>query len=587
MARSRPWLPIGLRRPPEANRLVVVVAGITLVALLLRFVFLGQRIAHWDEARVGYWVLHFLQTGDFHYRYIIHGPFVQIANRPVFAVFGASDATARAIVALIGGLLPLSALLFRAHLRDHEVVIVALILATNPILLYYSRFFRSSIPVAAFMFVAFALFVRAADTHRPRYFHAGVVLVGLGFAAKENAAVYLLAWFGAAVLLIDHTLYRPDGPPTGIDRVRASWHRIDPGSRRRKRWLLRIVGHGLGAVLLFGLVILFFYAPRSSNPGGIGLWQALGDPGRFPALVAATTADIAAGYGYWFGGASEPGCFQSNLIDSYLCFLKRSLRVLAGYGAVVTAFGAVGFLAERYGATRPRNLVMFAAYWGFASLLGYPLGMDIFGPWVMVNVVVPLSIPAAIGLGAVYRHGRVAIDADDRISAALAGVVLLVVVGQIAVAGLSGVYLNPQSPGNDLVQYAQPAGEFRNELRQLEARGPDGAGPRVLVYGPWLVDDQTEAVRKPACIDWFNALPLPWYFKANDVQVDCAIDQAALDQRLNDRHVMVITRANETDHLRPQLDGFAPTTYDFRAAVDTTPPRITFFVREGDDGAPT
>lgn len=584
MAPSRRPMPSSSIRaldPPGPVGLVVAIAA---VALVLRFVFLGQRVAHWDEARVAYWTLHYLQTGDFHYRYIIHGPFVQIVGRPVFAVFGATDVAARAIVALVGGLLPMAALLFREHLRPDEVVVAALLLAVNPLLLYYSRFYRSSVLVAAFMLTAFGLFVRAYDTHRVRYVHAGVVLVALGFAAKENAVVYLLVWLGAGVLVVDHALFRPHDASTGLDRLAAGWERVRPARGAWRGSGLRVSGHALVAAGLFALVIVFFYAPRSGSPAGLGLWQAVTQPSRMPALLDHMAADISSGYDYWFGGAAEPGCFQSNLIDSYACFLRRSLRVLAGYGVVAVLFGVGGFLYERYAAGRPRTLVLFAAYWGFASLLGYPLGMDIFGPWVLVNVVVPLAIPAAVGIVAVYRSGRQALASDDRVDTVLVAVVLLLAVGQVATAGLTGVYLNPQGPDNDLVQYAQPAGDFREELRQLEVQGEDGSGPRVLVYGAWLVDGQTEAVRQPPCVDWFNALPLPWYFAANDVRVVCAANQTQLERRLDPEPAVVIARANETATLSPYLEEYTATTYDFRASVDPRPPRITFFVRTDPEG---
>lgn len=557
---------------------VLAVLGIAVVALGLRFAFLGGRVAHWDEARVAYWTLHYLQTGDIHYRFIVHGPFIQHVNRYVFGLLGANDATSRAVVALVGGLLPTTALLFRRHLRRAETIALALLLAANPILLYYSRFSRSSLLVAGFMFAAFGLFVRAYDTRRPRYVHAGVVLVALGFAAKENAAIYLLVWLGAAALLVDHELFRPHDSTTGAQRIGAAIERVRTAHRSWQSSAPRVLGHGALAAGLFALVILFFYAPRTGDPSGVGLWQAVGNPGRFPALIDRTVADIVEGYRYWFGGASDPGCNESNLIDGYLCFLGQSLEVLAGYAVVVTSFGVLGFLVDRYLAERPRNLVQFAAYWGFVSLLGYPLGADIFGAWFLVNVVVPLAIPAAVALGLVYGWGREALEDDDRVSAGLAGLVLLLVVGQVGAAGLTGVYLDPQDPENDLVQYAQPTGDFRPLLREA-GQASSAGGPDVVLYGEWLVDGQTEADREPACAKWFNALPLPWYVQSMELSVACAEDRAELDQQLAGSPPLVIGRANQTDSLEAPPEGYTATTVAVRAAVEPRPPELTFYVR--------
>ena len=92
------------------DRTVQAVLAVTLVALVARFVLLGQRIAHFDEARVAWWGLEYLETGSTSYRYIIHGPLMQYLHRYLFEVFGATDLVMRAPVALVGGLLPLVAL---------------------------------------------------------------------------------------------------------------------------------------------------------------------------------------------------------------------------------------------------------------------------------------------------------------------------------------------------------------------------------------------------------------------------------------------------------------------------------------------
>lgn len=74
--------PSGLRaRVREPTLAVSLLAAF---ALALRVVDLGTRVAHWDEGRVAYWVLRYLETGVWSYRPIIHGPFVQHAARLSF-----------------------------------------------------------------------------------------------------------------------------------------------------------------------------------------------------------------------------------------------------------------------------------------------------------------------------------------------------------------------------------------------------------------------------------------------------------------------------------------------------------------------
>ena len=190
---------------------VKLVVAVTLLALALRVVVLGTRVAHFDEGRVAYWAWHYGETGNFAYRYIIHGPFIQHVDRWLFALIGPTDFAMRLPVAVVGALLPLTALLLREHLDRSEIGGLALLFTLDPVLIYYSRFMRSDVLVAAFMFTAFALLVRLYDTRKPRYMYAAGVFLALGFASKENALVYVVTWLGATGLLLAKILVLPNG----------------------------------------------------------------------------------------------------------------------------------------------------------------------------------------------------------------------------------------------------------------------------------------------------------------------------------------------------------------------------------------
>ncbi|ERH11859.1 MAG: hypothetical protein J07HB67_00870, partial [halophilic archaeon J07HB67] len=76
------------------DRTVLAVAGVTLLALVVRFVALDARPFHWSEGRVGYWALRFAETGVYDYRPVAGGPLVFVAARWAIGLFGASDAIA-------------------------------------------------------------------------------------------------------------------------------------------------------------------------------------------------------------------------------------------------------------------------------------------------------------------------------------------------------------------------------------------------------------------------------------------------------------------------------------------------------------
>jgi len=508
----------------DADRTVRLVVAVTALALLARFVLLGSRVAHFDEARVAWWGLEYLETGETSYRYIIHGSLMQFLHRYLFDWFGASDFVMRAPVALVGGLLPLVALWFRRHLDDVETVALATLLALDPILLYYSRFARSTVFVAAFCFVAFAALVRWYDGDGVGYLYVAGAFLGLGLGAKENAVIYVLCWLGAAGLLAAGSRFR-FAPPFGTGSpvrlvVGEYWDTYlrGPGARHR---LGRLGAGILGSALLCVLLVGFLYAPRG---GEAGLWT-----GSLGSTLDATWGDLSDGVYYWFDKSGE------NDLEQYRANLERFVRIGLEYAGALMALSAVGFLAELSRRGEARRLVLGCSYWGVASVVGYPLGSDIspLPGWILVNALVPLAVPAAVGLRTLVDVGRESLADDDRISAAIVALLLVLAVGQVAVVGVSAAFVDPTGPDNDLVQFAQPQQEMREPADRTAAVAERHEGdPDVLFYGG---DDLLAAggYRDPGCVEWTGTLPWAWYLGAADASVTCRdSEQDGLPQQL-------------------------------------------------------
>ncbi|MFB6134325.1 MAG: flippase activity-associated protein Agl23 [Halanaeroarchaeum sp.] len=653
---ARDFLEWATERVPGVNApTTLVIALFTLLALLARLVFLGQRVAHYDEARVGYWILHYVETGSFAYRSIIHGPFIQQVDALLFSLVGASDFVARLPVAIVGGLLPLSAYLYREHLRDLEVVALSGFLAFNPVLLYYSRFMRSDVLVAAFMFVALGFLVRFYDTREIRYLYGISFFTALGFASKENALLYQVTWVGAAALLADQALFRPRSYPNGLSLLleKTGYLRERLGDlRERPVDFLR--GYPLnlfGSAILFFVVSLYFYAPRGKGLPGlyfprdasgdwVGLWEAVLNPTKLSQLVDRTVSYTLSEYAYWLGQGGTPprldmaasrqltgnGTFVDQLavsptladavskamelfVAAYLLTLQGFLDVLALKAMPLAMFALLGFVYERYVADTSRNLVLFSSYAGVASLLGYGLGADIFGPWLVVHAILPLAIPAAAGLGRVASWGIAAADDEDDVSLVVFAFLLLLV-GSVAGLAVTSVYVGDQAGSNKLVQYAQPAGDMKPTLRDLDRistnhrNGADvivysGASwepplPRSVLVRPnvrsW--QQRTELAYRPACIKWFNMLPMSWYFEMYDTRVDCTRSPSELSSLASSGSpppVLITAYEDKTvprETLRKQ--GYTAHTYRLRAMKRPLPlsqsapneRRVTFWIHE-------
>ncbi|MFB6133916.1 MAG: flippase activity-associated protein Agl23 [Halanaeroarchaeum sp.] len=559
-----------MRRLPRPSRPLPVLVALAVAGLLFRLIGLGARVAHQDEARVAHWILHYRSVDAWQYRAIIHGPFLPHVNGVIFGVIGPSDFSARLIVAITGGLLPLAAWLFRTRLRDREVLALGFLLAANPILVYYSRFMRNDVLLGAFALVTLGLVIRAIDTGGARYLLAGAAVFGVATTTKENVLLYPVAWLGALVLLFDYRLFRArflDRDPLAVAREAA----VDV-LRGLWRWKLPIVVAALEVVVIF----VAFYAPKPD------LYHALGNPARLPSVVEAATIGTAERFLDLWGSTS----MQEH---SYVKYFGHLLLVTLAGGGVTFAFSILGFLGDRYGESPPRDLVAFAFYWGMASLVGYPIVSDIKAAWNAVPVLIALVIPAAVGLGFVYEWWRSnRADADrsdgtrpdgDRTNRTVAALLLILAVTTPVATAVATSHVAPQSPDNPLLQYAQPSGDMKPTLHRIEDVAATNEGTDVLFYGEKFYNPNDFATEPTLDIEtggyegWFQRLPLPWYFEQYDANVSSTKDLEAVS-RVN--APVVITLEANADEVDRRLDGYDRVTH--QGYLWGRP--VVFFVRE-------
>jgi len=578
------------------RRTLSALLAITALSLVARLVGLGARIFHWDEGRVGYWILRYAESGLWEYRPIVHGPFLYHVNKYVFAAIGASDFSARLVVALIGGVLPLAAWLFRDHLEDAELVGLGLFLAANPVLLYYSRFMRNDVLLATFMLFALGFFVRAIDTGSAWYLYPGTLSFALGFTTKENAIIYPLCWAGAVVLLFDHRLLlaarRParrfesaresepesesetrsresivgdGGVPGGVPRT--SRREIAAAyARATLRGLRRWVGPLALSALLFLAVVVAFYAPRTAGEG-VGFGAALSDPTVWPALVEETLVGTGeAVYDLWIAGGHQD--------HAYLPYLGDYLETMLYGAATLSLLAVVGFLADRYSGEGPRDFVSLAFYWGFVSVLGYPIVTDIQAPWATVHAIVPLAVPAAVGAALLYRWGRDAVRSGDVVGISLAVVILVLAAGTTAATAADLAYLHPTDQENDeLVQWAQPADDLEPVLETVDDVAARNSGTDVLFWGTthptsdeqlFYMENESSDLQPSPEGGWYDRLPLPWYLERYDAVTASTPPDANPETALSNPPPVVIAYEWDRDEVEPHLEGYAAYEREFK-----------------------
>ncbi len=496
-------------------------AVLAVLALVLRLWGLGARSMHYDEARVGYWTLRYAATGRFAYRPIIHGPFLPIVTNPVLEAFGPSDFAVRLVPAMLGGGLPLVALAFDDIFDDTEMILLAVILAFNPVLLYFSRFFRSDIPLAAFGFGAFALGARGIRTGSRRALLAASVLFGFALTTKENVLVYLGCWAGAVgivfvIRFLSGGTVDTRGRPTGLNRFGSRISRLLPATP---------------PLFVIPLVVAwFFYVPRGYEPG---LEDLLVRP--VPVLAAGTI-------GAWDKFSSS--IWAAPGTEPYFPFLIHLIGTISIGGPLVYAAALYGTGVEMRRSV-PRGTVLGASVWGFVSVVGYPLAADIKAPWLAVHILVPLSVPAAAGLTDFVRHARDRwlparpwrgdTTAVESLRVILVLLTVLFLVTQSGFVVLATSYTTPPSRVNLLAQGAQPGDDLDPLARDI-ATAADRGG--VLYYGGRFrlpneaVADVPPRDGEPWIGLWVRRLPLSWYVERAGAEHQWAGNPSELPEEL-------------------------------------------------------
>ncbi|WP_435118080.1 flippase activity-associated protein Agl23 [Halolamina sp. C58] len=559
------------------RRPVAAVLALTALALLLRLVALGARTMHWDEARVAYWTLRYVRGAGFAYRPVIHGPFVPITVAPLFELLGPTAFAARLPVAVLGGLAPLAALLFRrtatsassaldVGLDDAETVALAALLAVTPSLVYYSRFMRSDVPLAVFALFALGFAVRALATGRRRHVLASGLFVGLAIPTKENVLLYAACALGTAAVAICWPAVVPLLP----------WHDESEPKTAATAALRSAIGRARAALarhlpaaplaLLVALVpVVFFLAPRGPA-GDPTLSAALAGEAGWLALIERATV------GTWETFASS--FWASSRGHSYPIYAGKLLGYLL-VGALPVVVGAgVAFVRELRSPSRPLVVPLFA--WGVAAMLGYPLATDIPAPWISLHIAFPLFVPAAVGWIAIVRERAWAVDLPDADTLpdagtrrryaryALAALVVLSAVQVPLVVAASSI--TPPLYVNVLAQSAQPPDDLSSMGAAVDDSADDGG---VLFYGEAYylpnetIDDDPPTAGEQWLGWWLNRLPMAWYVERAGAESSYARDPAALRERESIPPV-VFAAPPEADGAASVLDqrGYERTRYE-------------------------
>lgn len=192
-------------RPAALDRLLAVRIAVTwelvfyaavfAAAFALRFWDLGSRALHHDESIHAQWSWNLLR-GDYTHSPIFHGPLYYHVQAVVFLVFGDNDYTSRVSAALFGCAIVALPLLLRRRLGALGTFAAVAFIAFSPTLVYYSRFFREDIYMAAFTLLTVVSTWRYMEDGRDRWLYSFAAAFVGAVLVKEGAfltfAVFLV-----------------------------------------------------------------------------------------------------------------------------------------------------------------------------------------------------------------------------------------------------------------------------------------------------------------------------------------------------------------------------------------------------------
>ncbi len=182
----------GLSLPVALTWEMAAYGALIVLAFGFRLWDLGARALHHDESLHAYYSYQLLQGHGYEHSPLLHGPFQFFGTAAMFFFTGAAtDYTARVLPALFGGALVVLPVFFRGHLGRTGALITAALIAFSPALLYYSRFAREDIYVAAFTLGIVICVWRYINERRPNYLYISASLLALSFATKETTFIFV------------------------------------------------------------------------------------------------------------------------------------------------------------------------------------------------------------------------------------------------------------------------------------------------------------------------------------------------------------------------------------------------------------
>lgn len=464
---------------------VPIAIGILLVAAAIRLPELALNPFHHDEGVNGFFTTTLVREGVYHYdpnNY--HGPSLYYFALVSEILFGLTTEAMR-LVPVVFGILTI-ALVFplRRYLGSVPVLVAAALLAVSPGAVYVSRYFIHETLLVAMSLALVVAVVYYLDRREAKYLLAAAVAAALLFTTKETAvitvAVLLIAVAVATVYL---RLRFPRPAPTAATAGRRPRARsaapgksvwIDGVEYRPARPISSQAGTSVGlagipgehlagaAVVFLVIYVLLFSSLFTNFPQGLIdsmtayiFWFQHGDATQVQPLYR---------YLQWMVPIGEPTMFP----------VEIPILVLGVIGGLIAAIRA------------PSRLWVVIGLWAAGITAAYSI-IQYKTPWIIINMLLPLSLLAGLAVSELWRRRRIRLVAP------------FVVALAVVINGYQAIDLNFNRYDDQAYPYVyvHSTREMLSLIDEIEATA-DRAGTGRQTGIVFVTPDY-----------W----PLPWYFR--------------------------------------------------------------------------
>ncbi len=498
--------------PPPEKRYVtirldwyrVAFAAVLIFAAATRFYGLAAKPFHHDESLYATYSWYLYEGRGYKYDPMMHGPFMFYLDALLFALFGASDFTARLSAAVFGIGIVACAWLFRRELGKAGSLAAAVIFAVSPTFMYFSRFFREDIFVAFWALLTAGLFTNWLRSRARGWLYGAAASFAFVFCVKENSYMFLFIFASFGVFMFIFERLFGGGAP------RAGGRRMPP--------VLDALG---AAAVFFAVFFLFFTSFFRNMPGfvdglyrkSLGYWmhqhgiQRIKGPFTYFCPLAAAyelplLAVLFSGIAslLWRTAARRAVLVVSTAvaIPAMLLF-NRGLPIepwdklfhmtetmhifFAAYVFTIGMAATCSYLRDG------RRFPAFLSYWAWMSVLLYSYAGEKV-PWLLMHPLMPMALWTALVLDDFFRGGRFQRRAGLYAFLLAAGLLLFLQ------ASLRLCFVNEANPVECMV-YTQTSVDIQKTLK--------------IISG--LAEETGRGLQIPIGIQGESTWPYSWYLR--------------------------------------------------------------------------